>query len=392
MFDNENEKLENIMKLKAELEKDLKKKGLLKDKPKDAKETKYDEETIKRLKENLTVSAHITEEESLTLYDINSHDYDASIDSIEKTLRIFQQRTNNINRKNIFEGLINLLNGNIKNSIASFSQAGGIEAEYNKLLAEMYSGEDISKNAVLLLKKNPDSLYPLLLLLEREMLKGSADGMDKILQILSKKSEFWNLIHKLFVNQATEQDIIQAVRERIFATLILLLNVYLDSTKEIPNLSNTCINTHRAYLRGETVTPPEWCIYGQLIAAARKYLAGYKIEIQNLRKFEKSPEFKLFLGFYHFNEGNITVAKEYFKMFESQVGFYAIYTKPLKQPKIGIEQFISIPNGFTPLKQENPSIIDFLQKNTGYDVYVNYRKYEFVRLVFSEKHCKINYK
>ncbi len=45
MFDNENEKnanekLENIMKLKTELEKDLKKKGLLKDKPKDAERYK----------------------------------------------------------------------------------------------------------------------------------------------------------------------------------------------------------------------------------------------------------------------------------------------------------------------------------------------------------------
>lgn len=392
MFDNENEKLENIMKLKAELEKDLKKKGFLKDKPKDAKETKYDEETIKRLKENITASAHINEEDSLTIYGINFQDYDASVDSIEKTLKVFSQKTTNLNRKFIFQGLINLLSGDLKKAHSSFEQSSGIEAQYNKLLTELYLGQDISQQVVLFLKNYPDSIYPLLLLGERELTKGTADGIEKILQLLSKKSAFWNLIYEMYLNSATSDDVAKAVREKGFASLVLLLSVYVDNSRDYPVQNHTCLNVHKSFLRGESASAPEWCLFGQIMIAARKYLSGYKIEMQNLRKLEKAPEMKLFLGFLHYNENNLSVAREYFKMFETQVGKFKIFTKSLKQPKIGMEQFIALPNDFTQLAAENTSIIDFLKGNPFVDVYINYRNFEALRLVFSEEHCRINYR
>lgn len=392
MFDNENDKLENIMKLKAELEKDLKKKGLLKEKPKDTKETKYDEETIKRLKENITTSAHINEEESLTLYSINFQDYDGSIDSIEKTLRVFSQRTTNLNRKFIFEGLINLLSGDLKRAHSFFEQSNGVEAQYNKLLTELYLGQDISQQVVYFLKKNPDSIYPLLLLAERELIKGTGDGIEKILQLLSKKSAFWNLIYQMYLNSANSDDVGKAVREKGFASLVLLLSVYVDNSKDYPVQNHTCLNVHKSFLRGESVSAPEWCLFGQIMIAARKYLSGYKLEIQNLRKFEKAPEMKLFLGFLHYNEKNLPVAREYFKMFETQVGKFKIFVKSLKQSKVGMEQFIALPNDFTQLAAENTSIIEFLKDNPTVDVYINFRNYETLRLVFSEEHCKINFR
>ncbi|MEN3042082.1 MAG: hypothetical protein ABDH59_02085 [Fervidobacterium sp.] len=392
MFENDDEKLKNIMKLKAELEKDLKKKGLLKEKSKESKDLKYDEEAVRKIKENITTSAHITEEGSLSIYDINFQDYDASIDSIEKTLRIFSQKTANLNWKLIFEGLSSMLSGDLKKAHSSFEQASGIEAQYNKLLTELYVGQDISQQLVAFVKNNPDSIYPLLLLLERELLKGTADGIEKVLLLLTKKSSFWNLIYRMYTNLANADDVAKAVREKGFASLILLLSVYIDNSRDYPLQNHTCLNVHKSYLKGETSTAPEWCLFGQLIIAARKYLSGYKIDVQKLRRFEKSPEMKLFLGFLHYNEKNTSLAREYFKAFETQVGRYKIYTKPLRHSKIGMEQFIAIPNDFKELAAENLSITDFLKDNTSVDLYISYRNHEFLRLVFSEKHCKINYR
>ncbi len=260
------------------------------------------------------------------------------------------------------------------------------------MLTELYLGQDISQQVVSFLKNNPDSIYPLLLLVERELTKGTADGIEKILQLLSKKSAFWNLIYEMYLNSANSDDVAKAIRDKGFASLVLLLSVYVDNTRDYPVQNHSCLNVHKSFLRGETASAPEWCLFGQIMVAARKYLSGYKIEIQNLRKFEKAPEMKLFLGFLHYNEKNLPVAREYFKMFETQVGRFKIFTKSLKQSKVGMEQFIALPNDFTQLAAENTSIIDFLKDNPSVDVYINYRNYESLRLVFSEEHCKINYR
>jgi len=389
-FENEDDKLRNIMKLKEELEKDLKKKGLLKEKKTDKQPASVDEATIKKLRESIVTTAHLSEEKSLTLYDINFQDYDASIDDILRTLKIFMARTTNMNWKIIYEGLIHLLEGNISKAKESFQQASGIEANYNRLLSAMYNGEDMSQEAITFLKNNPEQFYPLLLLLERELLKGTGNGIEKILSVLARKSSIWNLVYEMYLNKATEETLNVAVREKGFATLIVLLGVYIDSSRDYPIQNHTCLNVHKAYLRGETITAPEWCVFGQLAIEARKFLAGYQVDLNKIRKFEKTPEGKLFLGMLYYNMNNRTIAEQYLKAFEAQVSEYKIYAKPLKQSKIGMEQFIRVPTGFQPVS-EDKGILEFIEENPGYDIYANFRNTEFVRLVFSEEHCKINY-
>ncbi len=390
-FEKEDDKLKNIMKLKEELEKDLKKKGLIKEKKTDKqKPSTVDKETIKKLRESIVTTAHLSEDKSLTLYDINFQDYDASIDDVIKTLRTFMTRATNMNWKIIYEGLICLLEGSISKAKESFQQASGIEANYNRLLSAMYNGEDISQEAITFLKNNPEQIYPLLLLLERELLKGTADGIEKILALLARKSSIWNLVYEMYLNKATEETLNVAVREKGFATLVVLLGVYIDSNRDYPIQNHTCLNVHKAYLRGESITAPEWCVFGQLAIEARRFLAGYQVDLNKIRKFEKTPEGKLFLGMLYYNMKNRTIAEQYLKVFEVQVSEYKIYAKPLKQSKIGMEQFIRVPTGFQPVS-ENKGILEFIEENPGYDIYVNFRNTEFVRLIFSEEHCKINY-
>jgi len=133
---------------------------LLKEKKTNKQPSSVDEETIKKLRESIVTTAHLAEDKSLTLYDINFQDYDASIDDIIKTLRTFMMRTTNMNWKIIYEGLIRLLEGNISKAKESFQQASGIETNYNRLLSAMYNGEDISQEAITFLKNNPEQIYP----------------------------------------------------------------------------------------------------------------------------------------------------------------------------------------------------------------------------------------
>jgi hypothetical protein len=111
-----------------------------------------------------------------------------------------------------------------------------------------------------------------------------------------------------------------------------------------------------------------------------------------LKKFDRAPETKLFFGFLFYNDGNYTAAQEYFRKFEMQVDHYTIYGKPLKQSKIGIEQFTGLPRDFAEINMAPGGIFETIQSYKGYDFYVYFKNLEFVRLVFSEEHCKINYK
>ncbi|HUM76111.1 MAG TPA: hypothetical protein PLC31_04935, partial [Fervidobacterium sp.] len=194
MFDEEDEKLKNLMKLKAEIEKDLEKKGIFREKRETQKTSAVDETVLKKLRENVVVSAQLKEEESLTFYNINAQDYDSDLEAIEKAIRNFQTRTSDPNRRIIFEGLLNLLRGEFEKAKRSFSQVNTTEAHYDMILAKLYNGEDISNDIAQLLKGYSDSIYPLLLLLESELLRGSSLNIEKVLTILARRSLFWNLI------------------------------------------------------------------------------------------------------------------------------------------------------------------------------------------------------
>lgn len=391
MIDNEDEKLKNLMKLKAEIEKDLEKKGLARGKKETQKASPVDETVLKKLRENIVVSAQIKEEDSLTLYNINAQDYASDLEEIERAIKNFQMKTSDMNRKIIFEGLIDLLHGELEKAKNSFSKVKSIESYYNLLLTKIYGGEEITNDITQFLKGYPDSIYPLLLLLEFELLRGNPTNIEKVLSILAKRSLFWSMINALYTNTATDDNVNKAIRERVFSSLVVLLSVYIDPTKEYPIQSHTCLNVHKAYLRGETIQAPNWCLFGQLITESRRYLAGYKIELERIKRFERAPETKLFLGFFFYNEGNYAVAKEYFRRFERQVEQYKICLKPLKQSKIGMEQFTGIPRDFQELKEEPSGILETIQSHKDCDFYIYFRDLEFVRLVFSEEHCAINY-
>jgi len=392
MFDEEDEKLKNLMKLKAEMEKDLEKKGLLRERKDTQKPSAVDESVLKKLRENVVVSAQLKEEESLTFYNINAQDYDSDLNTIEKAVKNFQAKTSDASRRIIFEGLLSLLHGEFEKAKRSFSQVNAIEARYNMILAKLYNGEDIASDIAQFLKGYSESIYPLLLLLESEMLRGNSVNIEKVLTILARRSLFWSLISAMYMGTANEEAINKAIRERIFSSLVLMLSVYTDSSKDYPMQSHTCLNVHKAYLRGETIQAPNWCLFGQLASEARKYLAGYKIDLGKLKKFERAPETKLFFGFIFYNDGNYATAQKYFKEFEMQVNEYTIYKKPLKQSKIGMEQFTTLPRDFEEVKMSSGGIFETIKSHNGYDFYIYFKNLEFVRLVFSEEHCAVNYK
>lgn len=393
MWENDDEKLKNIMKLRAEIEKDLKKRGLLRERKDEGKQSNVDEATMKRLKESVVSGAHISEEKSLTTYDINAQDYDASVENVVKTLRTFVSRTENMNRRLVFDGLVKMLSGDLRGAAQTFAQSPTIEARYNFILSRLLGGEDVTHEVAGFLKDYPDSVYPLLLILQVELYRGNVTGVGKVIGVLSKRSSFWDLVHALFTGEASDEQLGRATRDHAFSSLVVLLSVYVDRSREYPIQSHTCLNVHKALLRGETIQCPAWCVVGSLAMEARRYLSGYRIDLEKVRKFERTPEGALFLGFLFYNEKKFSMAEEYFSRFSSMVGTYDVHVGHLRHSRVGMEQFISIFD--TRNLQKLPpgtTIAQALQENQGYDVFVCCNKIEFARLVFSDEFCSVLYR
>ncbi len=392
MYSDE-DKLENVRKLKEEMEKELRKKGLLReDKVQKNKKVDYeDEEIVSKLKQSVT-QTHLDINESLSLYLINSKDYDASMENVLRTLEIFIQRATDVEKKLIYTGLVKLLRKDFKGAINEFSNTVSIQGRYNYLVTGLYSGNNVSVEIANFLKSNPNSIEPFLLLAEKTLIDGDLESLEKVLKALSKLSPFWELVYTLYTQTAEEENLSKATRERIFSALVFLYANYVRNQNEVSISNNTCLSVHRAILRGETVTTPEFCIVGNLYNEARRYIREGKIEISKVNKFIQTIEGTLFLSFYFFNEGQNTMAKKYFGNFKNKVKDYEIILTELKYNKVGMTQFLN-PKVFNIVgeKSDTNDIFEACNKYKGREIIVKYKNPEFVRLVFSEEHCCLLY-
>ncbi len=390
---SDEDKLENVRKLKEEMEKELKKKGLLRDdKVQKNKKVDYeDEEIVNKLKQSIT-QTHLDINESLSLYLINSKDYDASMENVLRTLEIFIQRASDVEKKLIYTGLVKLLRKDFKGAINEFSSTASIQGRYNYLVAGLYSGNNVSVEIANFLKSNPNSIEPFLLLVEKTLIDGDLESLEKVLKALSKLSQFWEIVYALYTQTAEEETLSKATRERIFSALVFLYTQYVRNQSDLSRSNNTCLSVHRAILRGETVTTPEFCIVGNLYNEAKRYLREGKIEISKVNKFIQTPEGMLFLGFYFFNEGQNTMAKKYFDNFKNKVKDYEIILTELKYNKVGMTQFLNQKVfNIVGEKSDTNDIFEACNKYKGREIIVKYKNPEFVRLVFSEEHCFLLY-
>ncbi|QTA38842.1 hypothetical protein JYK00_04875 [Thermosipho ferrireducens] len=384
------DKLKNILKLKEELEKDLKKKGLIKKIEKRSGSGKGKDSISKELREKIMGFANILPEKSYSIFDINSQDYDADIESVKRTLKKFSAESRDLWKVNIYNGLIELLDGNFKVAFEKFKESDHFIGEYNAILSELYDGKNVAQEILNFIKQYPKSIYPYLLLLEYELSQGNSNQFSRILNILEKMSKVFAFVKDVYMKKKNEESLKFMIREKLFIPLIFLFNAYISG--ESPDKfqsKHTCLAFHKSYLKGDYFSKiPKYCVKGNMAVAAKSYLSGKEIDLDFLNLFAKTPEYKLFFGFYYYNKNEKDKAKKFFEDFENSVEFFEIHVKELKDKKVGIRQFFQFFTGSTIVKM---GIFSALEKFENKDLFVHYYDSEMIRLLFSEKHCKSLY-
>ncbi|ABR30090.1 hypothetical protein SU69_01155 [Thermosipho melanesiensis] len=375
------DKLKNILKLKNELEKELEKKGLKKINKKIKKEKTNDLESIKKLKEKIIKKANITKDKSFTIFDINMQDYDASIEEILNSLKTFS-----IDNK-IYKALLFLLESKF-DEVEKILKDKDIYSKYNFFLSKLYKRENISNEIVEFIKSYPQSIYPFILLLEYYLIKGTSTNFSKILSQLSKIDSFFSIILSAYRKKLDEDEVVKTtIKTKKFLPLLLY---FLKAKNFEPEKTKSyCLNTNYSLINGTPPTKKEYCIKAVFANAAWSILNDYELRLDTLKKFEKTPEYNLFFGFFYFNNQIIEKSKLFFEKFEKQVERYSIKLFNRKHTHIGLKQFCYIPREYT--KEVHGNLLEIVENNTEYDFFVEYYDPEIVRLLFSEKHCKLVY-
>ncbi|ONN27795.1 hypothetical protein XJ44_02175 [Thermosipho affectus] len=373
------DKLKNILELKKKLEKELvktgkKKKEKIKNNPKSGKD-------IKKLKEKLIKKANISKEDSYTIFDINKQDYDASIEEIINTLRKFSTTDK------IFLALINILEGNFDEA-SKFLNQNTVISKYNLLLTKLYKKQNISNEIVEFIKNNTHSIYPYLLLLEYYIANGLSKNFSKILSQLSNIDSFFKIILDAYMgNQIDTNTLKNIIKTKVFPSLTLFF--IKKKNFESENTKSFCLNTNYSLIEGKIPPNRPYCIKSVFANTAWALLNGREINLNNLKRFEKTPEYNLFFGFFYYNNNLFEKSKIFFSKFENQVEKYEIKLLFKKETFVGLKQFYYIPRGYQ--KKLSGNIFDIIHQNPEYDFYVEYFDPEVVRLLFSEKHCKLIY-
>ncbi len=421
MMDNINdEKLLKILKLKEEFEKDLRKMGKLKEKPKPKRESPG---LSKKIKVELTPPALVDASKVNTLFDINFQDYGASDESVIRALKKTIVKVGNIKKRALIEGIVKLLEKKLEEAAEVFSRFTAPEFKYMLGVTKLYRGDtDTLDYTVKFLKTDSTSFYPYLLMTEVLISLGRYQEATKFIEAAFKvsKNPYIGLVHNIYTdNYEVAKKLFTICTNRGgFKTLLAILSIHLEPDYEkakkiaesILKKEDACTINVGSYWTGKipsnTLEKFSYCPRIAVYEISKKYYAGENISeyVENsLSKFI-DPVVSLFLGFYYFNEGKKKEADQHFNRFNSMVeNIRAIIIKPGMISKFTGVRMFHTPVSGTEIKVLSSLTYDSLNStlneivlSTGYrrdelDVKVTFKDPEMLKLLFGSRHCRMIY-
>ncbi len=412
-MDFEDPRLKNILKLKAEFEKELEKMGKLKKKKVSVKK----QET--RLKIDISPPANVKATEVGNLLDINRQDYDSTDASVVKALRKGIYKIGDVRRRTLVEGIIKMLEGDLEGAREIFTRFDTPDFKYMLGLVKLYSSDpDVLEYSLGFLKKNPRSSQPYLLLTEVMISLGRYEDATKFLNVVKTLSgdPYIDLILKIYNgDKEAKKSFTYVVNKGGFRTLLAILSIYIEKSMEkgmkiaqaLKKKDSPCSRSVAHFWTSEDPSPDHekypFCPRLAVMTWARRFERDELDEDPRKGVLWTDPLVSLFLGIYSYSIGEVKSADEYFKKFEDSVGSYVVRVIKSQKvvSKLGMRMF------YEPVQGDTVSLVKSLRSgeldrailsakemnvpSNHIDVKVEFRDPEILRLLFGFRHCKFLY-
>lgn len=384
------ERILNLLRLKDELEKDLKKKGLLRERrPEERKHLQP------RIEIELEIDLPI--EEIWSIHDLNHFAYGVPDEIIQKSLQKKLHLVKDETHRNVLLNLIRFLR---REKIDS-SRIGSIYVESLKILSELYTfNESVIKDTIQLLKNYPGQTLAYLTAAEVFLAFGRFNEACKLFQVYS---ELTNDPYTLLLLEAyrdgrfNPSTFANCVSKDGYKSMLLIVSALVESEDKLAKVapalekrSFACAQYVFAKYRGMIGKIYPYCPRMIVLNESLRLIQDETVNEPLLEEVAvKDPLARLVLVSFNLNR-NFVRAFEHMKCFITNVG-EVLYTEtepsdkpPLIRNVLGSHR---ISKNFRIISNEE-DLERFLKMLSNQDAWIFFKDPEYLRLYFGERHCK----
>lgn len=388
------ERILNLLRLKEELEKDLKKKGLLRERH--AEERKH----FNQPKIEIELGIDLPIEKIWTVYDLNHFAYGISDEIIQKSLQKKLYLVKDETHRSVLLNLIKLLRGEKIDS----SGVGSIHLESLKVLSELYTGdENVIKSTVKLLKDYPGQALAYLTAVEVFLTFGRFIESCKLFQAYLELTNDPYAMLLLGAHQngrINPSTFANCVSKDGYKSMLLIVSALIEAedklTKVVPALEKrnfACAQYISARYRGKVEKLYPHCSRMVVLNESLKLVQGETVNESLLEEVAtRDPLARLVLVSLNLKR-NFAKAFEYMKTLMSVGEIWYTETELSDKPPLirNILEFHKTPKKFRAICDEE-DLEHFLRMiSSSNDAWIFFKDPEYLRLYFGERHCKNTY-
>lgn len=400
MNNNEDEKIQNILRLKQEMERELQKLGKLK---KRQQHEKHKTPADFKVKIDVHKDLYIPVENVKSVYDIDFYAYGEDVKEIIGTVKRKIGAVQDPRHRHLLSGIVSLLQGDYSFKPNFTGDQWDVYLKCVHVILNYRNDPRLAlERATNLIKEN--GLVPEALLTTAEVLLafGKYPEATVLMRAVEKirNDPYISLVMDLY--QGKEQETISTCIARGgYKILILILSVFIEGKEKInkiagilPRKRNACARYLMARWKGTDLSAEyPFCDRMVILSEALKYADGKEIDYSRLRVISnRDPQAIVLMLLHSISKNNLRQSAELaFHLLRSvgEVGVSSIRSRG----SFGVENFVDIVKNEAPsdhIKDAETLIQKLveLRNDTSKSPLITYRDPEILRLYFGERHCK----
>jgi len=389
--DEKDERILNLLRLKEELEKDLKKKGILREHR--AEQRKQTSQPKIEFEPDIDLPV----ENIWTVHDLNHHAYGISDDVIQKSLQRKLHSVKDEEHRHVLMNLIKLLRGEKIDA----TRAGSVHVECLKILSELYSLEgDVVKNTIQLLRKYPRQPLVHLTAAEVFLAFGRFNEAVKLFQIYSEltKDPYTALVLEAYTEgQVSSSTFATCVSKDGYKSMLLIISALTEAEEKLMKVAPVlekrdfaCAQYVSARSKGRVSKRFFYCSRLLVYEEALKFVQNGGVNQALLEQIAvKDPLARLLLVSANLRD-DPGKSFEHMKAFFNSVGeILYVETDVSDKPRLvrNLLEFQKLPKNFKRVSSER-DVEHLFEALSSQDVWIFFKDPEYLRLYFGERHCK----
>lgn len=392
MQNDQDERILNLLRLKEEMEKELKKRGLLRD------QRGGQRQHVSQPKIEIEPEIDLPVEKIWALYDLNYYAYGFADEILQKSLQRKLYSVKDEDHRYVLLNLIKLLRGERIESPRTVS----IYTESLKILSELYSmQDDVIKDTVHLLKNYPS--HPLAYLTAAEVFLAFGKFLEayKLFQMYSDltKDPYVALVIEAYMEgQFDSSTFATCVSRDGYKSMLLIISALTEAEEKLMKIAPVlekrnfaCAQYVSSLNKGKASESFPYCSRLLIYREALKFVQSKDVDQALLERVAvKDPLARLLLVSINLKSDPTKSFEQLRALLKSVGEIFYVETEVTDKPPLvkNVIELRRVSKNFQILSKEE-EVEEFLKTiSSNKDAWIFFKDPEYLRLYFGERHCR----